>query len=206
MFATFVPHFNKHALILSNVIFVHCRKTWNTRSKNVKFTYVAIFLKWLILAKWPPFPETFDHNFFCPTSVILDFQYVILHKTWILTVPNMLVFQFILGSIYFFFFFLLDYMRKFIPLPSCSITPSENSVNVKGCSQNGWSHSMVKWKNNPRSSCQAFLLILTIIPWHSKVCEMFLDSDRMFSYPPSLNICNLVWSSMQLTSFAMFVT
>ena len=35
-----------------------------------------------------------------PTSVILDFQHVILHKTWVLTKPNMLVLQFILGSSY----------------------------------------------------------------------------------------------------------
>ena len=34
------------------------------------------------------------------TSVILDFRYVILHKTWVLTIPNMLVLQFILGSSY----------------------------------------------------------------------------------------------------------
>ena len=35
-----------------------------------------------------------------PTSVILDFEYVILHKTWVLTIPNMLVLQLILGSSY----------------------------------------------------------------------------------------------------------
>ena len=35
-----------------------------------------------------------------PISVILDFQYIFLHKTWVLTIPNMLVLQFILGSSY----------------------------------------------------------------------------------------------------------
>ena len=33
-------------------------------------------------------------------SVILDFQYVILHKTWVLTIPNMLVLLYFLGSSY----------------------------------------------------------------------------------------------------------
>ena len=31
-----------------------------------------------------------------PTSIILNFQYVILDKIWVLTIPNMLVLQFIL--------------------------------------------------------------------------------------------------------------
>ena len=35
-----------------------------------------------------------------PISVILDYQYVALHKIWILTIPNMIVLQFILGSPY----------------------------------------------------------------------------------------------------------
>ena len=35
-----------------------------------------------------------------PISVILDYQYVVLHKTWVLTIPNMIVLQFILGSSY----------------------------------------------------------------------------------------------------------
>ena len=35
-----------------------------------------------------------------PTSVIWDFQYVILYKPWVLTIPDMLVLQFILGSSY----------------------------------------------------------------------------------------------------------
>ena len=36
---------------------------------------------------------------FFRTSVILDFQYAILHKTWVPTIPNM-VLQFILDSSY----------------------------------------------------------------------------------------------------------
>ena len=39
-------------------------------------------------------------SFIFPTSVIWDFQYVILHKPWVLTIPNMLVLQFVLGSSY----------------------------------------------------------------------------------------------------------
>ena len=35
-----------------------------------------------------------------PISVIWDFQYVILHIPWVLTIPNMLVLQFVLGSAY----------------------------------------------------------------------------------------------------------
>ena len=34
------------------------------------------------------------------TSVIWDFQYVILNKPWVLTIPNTLVLQFVLGSSY----------------------------------------------------------------------------------------------------------
>ena len=56
---------------------------------NPNFTPLFTFLKLLI---------NFGRNLFCPISIILDFQYVILHKTWVRTVPNMLVLQFILGS------------------------------------------------------------------------------------------------------------
>ena len=56
---------------------------------NPNFTPLFTFLKLLI---------NFGGNLFCPISIILDFQYVILHKTWVRTVPNMFVLQFILGS------------------------------------------------------------------------------------------------------------
>ena len=56
---------------------------------NPNFTPLFTFLKLLII---------FGRNLFYPISIILDFQYVILHKTWVRTVPNMLVLQFILGS------------------------------------------------------------------------------------------------------------
>ena len=56
---------------------------------NPNFTPLFTFLKLLI---------NFGRNLFCPISIILDFQYVILHKTWVRMVPNMFVLQFILGS------------------------------------------------------------------------------------------------------------
>ena len=56
---------------------------------NPNFTPLFTFLKLLII---------FGRNLFYPIFIILDFQYVILHKTWVRTVPNMLVLQFILGS------------------------------------------------------------------------------------------------------------
>ena len=56
---------------------------------NPNFTPLFTFLKLLII---------FGRNLFYLISIILDFQYVILHKTWVRTVPNMLVLQFILGS------------------------------------------------------------------------------------------------------------
>ena len=52
------------------------------------------------------------------------------------------------------------------PMPFCSITPPDTYVIIKGCNWNGWWHSSVLWKNHPRSFHEAFLSMLTFLPWH----------------------------------------
>ena len=64
--------------------------------QNPNFTYIVIFLEWQIFAKWASI--TLLAIIFFPTSIILVFQYVILFKILVLTVPNKLALQFILGS------------------------------------------------------------------------------------------------------------
>ena len=51
-------------------------------------------------------------------------------------------------------------------MPFCSITPPDTYVIIKGCNWNGWWHSSVLWKNHPRSFHEAFLSMLTFLPWH----------------------------------------
>ena len=67
------------SFILSNVIFIHCRKTLKLclqqkHKLKTSFIHVAIFLKWIILAKW--LPLTFSPKLFSSASVFLNFSFL----------------------------------------------------------------------------------------------------------------------------------
>ena len=65
------------------------------------------------------------------------------------------------------------FRKRKLPIPFCSIKSSDDYLNIKAYSWNGWFHSSEQQKTYPGTFCEAFLSLLTLLPWHWKLLTAY---------------------------------